>query len=177
MMPYSDVNMMNVKYEGIDYMPPISGNFSSSAEDGLFNDKASVMQSSYIQLGISGDQTVRVGDEKTDGSAVCRNMTWQSGGVTEALDRKCSWSDGNGAFVDEDKKQSSSGFLSSVQSQKHVIYTKDERGCVTIGSSRDQVEGVVGRFPAHNTDLQCNSKYKALIIGPEPCAFYCRMMR
>ncbi|KAI9385263.1 hypothetical protein POPTR_011G046400v4 [Populus trichocarpa] len=157
MMPYSDVNMMNVKYEGIDYMPPISGNFSSSAEDGLFNDKASVMQSSYIQLGISGDQTVRVGDEKTDGSAVCRNMTWQSGGVTEALDRKCSWSDGNGAFVDEDKKQSSSGFLSSVQSQKHVIYTKDERGCVTIGSSRDQVEGVVGRFPLDSAYLNLNA--------------------
>ncbi|KAJ6728636.1 TRANSCRIPTION TERMINATION FACTOR 2-RELATED [Salix koriyanagi] len=91
MTTYSDINRMNVKYE-----------------DELFNDKASVMQSSYIQLGISGDQTVRVGDEKTDGSVVCRDMTWQSGGVTEAVDRKCSWSDGNGTFVDEDKKQSSS---------------------------------------------------------------------
>ncbi|KAJ6292496.1 hypothetical protein OIU78_024635 [Salix suchowensis] len=153
MTTYSDINRMNVKYEDELF----SGNFSSRAEDELFNDKASVMRSSYIQLGISEDQTVHLGDEKTDGSVVCRDMTWQSGGVTEAIDRKCSWSDGNGTFVDEDKKQSSSGLLSSVQSQNHVIYTKDDRGGVTIGSSRAQVEGVVGRFPLDSAYLNLNA--------------------
>ncbi|KAJ6769780.1 TRANSCRIPTION TERMINATION FACTOR 2-RELATED [Salix purpurea] len=153
MTTYSDINRMNVKYEDELF----SGNFSSRAEDELFNDKASVMRSSYIQLGISEDQTVHLGDEKTDGSVVCRDMTWQSGGVTEAVDRKCSWSDGNGTFVDEDKKQSSSGLLSSVQSQNHVIYTKDDRGGVTIGSSRAQVEGVVGRFPLDSAYMNLNA--------------------
>ncbi|CAK7350660.1 unnamed protein product [Dovyalis caffra] len=157
-MPCSDVNGVNVKSEDNGYKLPISGYFSSSADDGLINDKALVMPSSYIQLGFCEDQTVCLEDEKNEGLVACKNMNWQCGeGVTEAVDRKCSWSDGNSTFVDEDKQQSSSGVLSSVHTQKHVIYTKDDRGGMTLGSSRAEVEGIACRFPLDSAYLNLNA--------------------
>ncbi|KAJ6707012.1 TRANSCRIPTION TERMINATION FACTOR 2-RELATED [Salix viminalis] len=163
MMPCSDVNGMNFKSEV--KFPKIRKS-SSSADDGLINDKTLVMPPSDTQLGISEDQTVCVENEKTDGLVACRNMTWHSDGVTKAVDMKSSWSDGNGASVYEDKKWSPSGVLSSVQSQKHVIHSKDDIGDVTPGSLRAQVEGIAGRFPFDSVYLNLSDSEQHLPFAP-----------
>ncbi|KAJ6999749.1 hypothetical protein NC653_010483 [Populus alba x Populus x berolinensis] len=167
MMPCSDVNGMNLKSDPKPYTFPKTRKFPSSADDGLNHDKALVMPPSDIQLGISEVQTACVEDEKTDGLVACRKMTWQSGeGVTEAVDRKCSWSDGNGTFVYEDKQQPPSGVLSSVQSQKHEIYTNNDKGGMALGSSRAQVEGIAGRFPFDSVYLNLSASEQYLPFAP-----------
>lgn len=131
MIDYSDVKGLNFKSEASNCMSPLSGNFSSNADDRHVDIKSSGMPFSCIQSAIKDRQLASI-----------------EGGITnEAVDRKLSCSDETTLFVEEETKQSS-----SMPIQKHLIYIKNEKA-----SRRAGLDGVAGKIPLNGAHLQLNA--------------------
>ncbi|XP_059440688.1 helicase-like transcription factor CHR28 isoform X6 [Corylus avellana] len=133
MTDYADFNGWSFKYEGNNYMSPISGNSSSDAEDCPIDDKASAKLLTCTQSYMSNKvEAACVKNEVTD--ELIGPSSHSINVIDEAVSRKPFYSADDRIFVDEDLKLSS-GVSHSTSTQKYD-HAKSEKEDLIFASMR-----------------------------------------